>query len=101
MFIVSHATVCFCMLLVGYPQTSEPLIPLADWHKLTYLVLTCRKIPINQHCKFVSTVNVRLLFIRLTSNNIFYFHLPANGCGTTSYGGPRFSEEKTSTDGRG
>jgi len=50
MFIVglSHATVCFCMFLVGYPQTPEPVIPLVDWHKLTYLVLTCRKTPINQ-----------------------------------------------------
>jgi len=27
MFIVSHATVCFCMFLVGYPQTPEPVIP--------------------------------------------------------------------------
>jgi len=35
MFIVSHATVCFCMFLVGYPQTPEPVIPLVDWHKLT------------------------------------------------------------------
>jgi len=33
---------------VGYPQTPEPVIPLVDWHKLTYLVLTCRKTPINQ-----------------------------------------------------
>jgi len=48
MFIVSHATVCFCMFLVDYPQTPEPVIPLVDWHKLTYLVLTCRKTPINQ-----------------------------------------------------
>jgi len=31
MFIVSHATVCFCMFLVGYPQTPEPVIPLVDW----------------------------------------------------------------------
>jgi len=36
------------MFLVGYPQTLEPVIPLVDWHKLTYLVLTCRKTPINQ-----------------------------------------------------
>jgi len=36
------------MFLVGYPQTPEPVIPLVDWHKLTYLVLTCRKTPINQ-----------------------------------------------------
>jgi len=34
--------------LVGYPQTPKPVIPLVDWHKLTYLVLTCRKTPINQ-----------------------------------------------------
>jgi len=27
MFVVSHATVCFCMFLVGYPQTPEPVIP--------------------------------------------------------------------------
>jgi len=27
MFIVSHATVCFCMFLVGSPQTPEPVIP--------------------------------------------------------------------------
>jgi len=46
MFIVSHATVCFCTFLVGYPQTSEPVIALVDWHKLTYHVLTCRKTPI-------------------------------------------------------
>jgi len=38
----------FCMFLVGYPQTPEPIIPLVDWHKLTYFVLTCRKTPINQ-----------------------------------------------------
>jgi len=48
MFIVSHATICFCMFLVGYPQTPEPVIPRVDWHKLTYLVLTCRETPINQ-----------------------------------------------------
>jgi len=36
------------MFLVGYPQTPEPVIPLVDWHKLTYFVLTCRKTPINQ-----------------------------------------------------
>jgi len=35
-------------VIVGYPQTPEPVIPLVDWHKLTYLVLTCRKTPINQ-----------------------------------------------------
>jgi len=44
MFIVLHATLCLCMFLVAYPQTHE----LLDWHKLTYLVLTCRKTPINQ-----------------------------------------------------
>jgi len=48
MYIVLHATVCFCMFLVGYPQKPEPVISLVDWHKLTYLVLTCRKTPINQ-----------------------------------------------------
>jgi len=36
------------MFLVGYPQTPEPVIPLVDWHKLAYLVLTCHKTPINQ-----------------------------------------------------
>jgi len=48
MFIVSHATVWFCMFLVGYPQTPEPVIPLVEWHKLTYLVWPYRKTPINQ-----------------------------------------------------
>jgi len=58
------------MFLVGYPQTPEPVIPLLDWHKLTYLVLTCRKTPINQsisksrvlhqyHCFII--VDVRML----------------------------------------
>jgi len=37
-----------CVLfLIGYPQL--PVLPLAEWYKLTYLVLTCRKTPINQH----------------------------------------------------
>jgi len=46
-----HCIACncmFCMFLVGYLQTPEPVIPLVVWHKLTYLVLTCRKTPINQ-----------------------------------------------------
>jgi len=54
MFIVSHVTVCFCMFLVGYPQTPEPVITLVDWHKLTYLVLTCRRTPINHHIIWTS-----------------------------------------------
>jgi len=53
-FIVSYATVCFCMFLVDYPQTPEPVIPLVDWHKLTYLVVTCRNTPINQLMLVVS-----------------------------------------------
>jgi len=35
-----HCIACNCMFLflVGYPQTPEPVIPLVDWRKLTYLV---------------------------------------------------------------
>jgi len=64
MFIVSHATVCFCMFLVGYPQTPEPVIPLVDWHKLTYLLLTCRKTPINQSINQSIGLDSRLLRLR-------------------------------------
>jgi len=56
--IVSHATVCFCMFLVGYPQRWASNPPLVDWHKLTYLVLTCRKTPINQSTWLISSLNI-------------------------------------------
>jgi len=36
-------------------STPEPVIPLVDRHKLTYLVLTCRKTPINQSTVINST----------------------------------------------
>jgi len=42
MFIVSHATVCFCMCLVGYPQTPEPVIPPG---RLTQIDLSCVDVP--------------------------------------------------------
>jgi len=58
----------FCMFLVGYPQTPEPAIPLVDWHKLTYLVLTCRKTPINQlikiTCNMLSTDSIMEAFVQ-------------------------------------
>jgi len=34
--------------LVSYPQPPEPVFELAEWPKLTYLVLMCHKTPINQ-----------------------------------------------------
>ena len=34
--------------LVRYPQPPEPVLPPAERHKLTCLVLTCRKTPIDQ-----------------------------------------------------
>jgi len=52
----------FCMFLVGYHQTPEPVIPLVDWYKLTYLVLTCRKTPINQLTIGLILFRARLLF---------------------------------------
>jgi len=41
----------FRTIKLCYPQTPEQVIPLVDWHKLTYLVLTCRKTPISQCSK--------------------------------------------------
>jgi len=41
-FIVSHATICFCMFLVGYPQTPEPVIP-PD--RLAQIDLSCVDVP--------------------------------------------------------
>jgi len=54
------------MFLVGYPQTPEPVItPGIDWHKLTYLVLTCRKTPINQSInQSINQLTGRLLWAR-------------------------------------
>jgi len=43
-----HCIACNCMFLYvprWLSSTPKPVIP---WHKLTYLVLTCRKTPINQ-----------------------------------------------------
>jgi len=54
---------CNCMFLYvprWLSSTPEPVIPLVDWHKLTYLVLTCRKTPINQ-----------LMFDRYSSDNLY------------------------------
>jgi len=43
MFIVSHATaVCFCMFLVGNPQTPEPVIPPG---RLAHIDLYCVDVP--------------------------------------------------------
>ena len=30
----------YTLRLVGYPQPAELVTPVAEWHKLTYLVLT-------------------------------------------------------------
>jgi len=58
--------------LLSYPQMPEPVIPLVDWHKLTYLVLTCHKTPINQS-NLVSTL---LLPIVVLSMLAFYLEFP-------------------------
>jgi len=42
MFIVFHATVCFCMFLVGYPLTPESVIPPG---RLAQFDLSCVDVP--------------------------------------------------------
>jgi len=54
------------MFLVGYPQTSEPVIPLVDWHKLTVLVLTCHETPISQFTAITSHGSVPRVFVTIT-----------------------------------
>jgi len=40
-----YVFVCFSLAILKRLSQKSPLV---DWHKLTYLVLTCRKTPINQ-----------------------------------------------------
>jgi len=82
--------VCFCMFLVGYPQMPEPVIPLVDWQKLTYLVLMCRKTPINQSIilllhhfnHFVTTSGLSSIFRFLQFIFLFMFSIsrPCSYC---------------------
>jgi len=48
-----YVFVCSWLAILKRQSQQSPLV---DWHKLTYLVLTCRKTPINQSKFFVFTM---------------------------------------------
>jgi hypothetical protein len=51
----------FWFLSLAILDRLSQLSPLVDWHKLTYLVLTCRKTPINQ--LFTDSYSREVLFL--------------------------------------
>jgi len=61
-----HCIACNCLFLYvphWLSSNARAVIPLVDWHKLTYLVLTCHKTPINQSIfcltwKLLSVLNI-------------------------------------------
>jgi len=57
MFIVLHATICFCMFLVGCPQTPEPVIPPGI---LAQIDLSCVDVPLNTNQSSNQSIKSRL-----------------------------------------
>jgi len=89
-----HCIVFNCILLYvprWLSSTPEPVIPLVDWHRLTYLVLTCRKTPIKQSISFPFFIPLRsALFI---SDSSIKYHVYADDTQLSmSFSVPEFSQ---------